>query len=197
MKQSQAQHHRRRRSTSHTNNPSSNGLVVLSCMAAAVVMIMMTQIMVSDAFVLPSQSSSLVGQKKKVYGSMLLRPLHSTRDRTTETNKLNLKSNGLNVNGDNNNSDNNNRNVNGNNDKVNGDNNNNSDTLRNNGKTQNNNEKKSPPPGSPLNMICNEGEIEESYELKVGRALDTLRKDYPHILTDQPGKAILNYFLRS
>jgi hypothetical protein len=48
------------------------------------------------------------------------------------------------------------------------------------------NGRKAPPAGSPLDMICEE---EESYEIHVGRALDTLRRDYPHILTDQPGKA--------
>ena len=45
-----------------------------------------------------------------------------------------------------------------------------------------------PPPGSPLSMLCEEVEEEDPFEIHVGRALDTLRKDYPHMLTDQPGE---------
>ena len=44
-----------------------------------------------------------------------------------------------------------------------------------------------PPPGSPLSMICEEAAEEDSFDIHVGRALDTLRKDYPHMLTDRPG----------
>ena len=44
-----------------------------------------------------------------------------------------------------------------------------------------------PPPGSPLSMMCEEVAEEDSFEIHVGRALDTLRKDYPKMLTDQPG----------
>jgi len=50
---------------------------------------------------------------------------------------------------------------------------------------------KSPPPGSPLSMICEEAKAaaeEDPFEIHVGRALDTLRSDYPHMLTVQPGK---------
>ena len=46
---------------------------------------------------------------------------------------------------------------------------------------------KKAPPGSPLSMLCEEAE-EDSFEIHVGRALDTLRKDYPHMLTEQPGE---------
>jgi len=40
------------------------------------------------------------------------------------------------------------------------------------------------PPGSPLDMICKD---QHEFELSVGRAMDTLRTDYPHILTHNPG----------
>lgn len=47
---------------------------------------------------------------------------------------------------------------------------------------------KKPPPGSPLSMLCEEAEVEDPFEIHVGRALDTLKKNYPHMLTEQPGK---------
>lgn len=40
------------------------------------------------------------------------------------------------------------------------------------------------PPGSPLEMICMD---QHEFELQVGHAMDTLRDDYPHILTKNPG----------
>ena len=43
----------------------------------------------------------------------------------------------------------------------------------------------SPPPGSPLSMICND---QDEFELNVGHAMDVLRSDYPDILTVKPGK---------
>ena len=43
----------------------------------------------------------------------------------------------------------------------------------------------SPPPGSPLSMICKD---QEEFELHVGHAMDVLRTDYPSILTVKPGK---------
>lgn len=40
----------------------------------------------------------------------------------------------------------------------------------------------------PIDLLNGEHEEpEDTYEIHVGRALDILRKDYPHILTDQPG----------
>lgn len=45
---------------------------------------------------------------------------------------------------------------------------------------------KKPPPGSPLSMLCEEAEVEDPFEIHVGRALDTLKKNYPHMLTEQP-----------
>jgi hypothetical protein len=38
--------------------------------------------------------------------------------------------------------------------------------------------------GSPLGMICQD---QNEFELSVGHAMDTLRSDYPDILTDKPG----------
>jgi hypothetical protein len=38
--------------------------------------------------------------------------------------------------------------------------------------------------GSPLEMICKD---QQEFELQVGHAMDTLRDDYPHILTKNPG----------
>jgi hypothetical protein len=40
------------------------------------------------------------------------------------------------------------------------------------------------PAGSPLEMICKD---QNEFELCVGKAMDTLRDDYPHILTKNPG----------
>jgi hypothetical protein len=42
-----------------------------------------------------------------------------------------------------------------------------------------------PPAGSPLAMICQD---QEEFELNVGHAMDTLRSDYPDILTAKPGR---------
>ena len=39
-------------------------------------------------------------------------------------------------------------------------------------------------PGSPLDMICRD---QHEFELSVGHAMDTLRSDYPDILTNKPG----------
>ena len=51
------------------------------------------------------------------------------------------------------------------------------------------------PPGSPLSMLCDDAttneEEEDSFEIHVGRALDTLRSDYPKMLTEQPGKFVV------
>jgi hypothetical protein len=41
-----------------------------------------------------------------------------------------------------------------------------------------------PQPGSPLDMICRD---QHEFELSVGHAMDTLRSDYPEILTQKPG----------
>ena len=41
------------------------------------------------------------------------------------------------------------------------------------------------PPGSPLEMICKD---QNEFELCVGKAMDTLRDHYPHLLTKNPGK---------
>ena len=46
------------------------------------------------------------------------------------------------------------------------------------------------PPGSPLSMICDDAAEEDSFEIHVGRALDTLRSDYPKMLTDKPGELL-------
>jgi hypothetical protein len=43
-------------------------------------------------------------------------------------------------------------------------------------------------PGSPLDMICRD---QHEFELSVGHAMDTLRSDYPHILTHKPGTFFL------
>lgn len=40
-------------------------------------------------------------------------------------------------------------------------------------------------PGSPLDMICKD---QHEFELAVGHAMDSLRTDYPDILTVRPGK---------
>ena len=49
-------------------------------------------------------------------------------------------------------------------------------------------EDKSPPPGSPLSMLCQDVNEEDPFELHLGRALDALKSDYPKMLTKQPGK---------
>jgi len=41
-------------------------------------------------------------------------------------------------------------------------------------------------PNSPLNMIVDE---RREFELKLGKAVDTLKKDYPDMLTEAPGKS--------
>ena len=43
-----------------------------------------------------------------------------------------------------------------------------------------------PAPRSPLDMICDEG---HEFELNLGKAVDTLKQDYPDMLTDPPGKS--------
>jgi hypothetical protein len=43
------------------------------------------------------------------------------------------------------------------------------------------------PPGSPLEMLCTD---KHEFELQVGRAMDTLRDDYPYILTKNPSKHV-------
>jgi hypothetical protein len=43
------------------------------------------------------------------------------------------------------------------------------------------------PPGSPLEMICKD---QQEFELSVGHAMDTLRDDYPQILTKNPDYSI-------
>lgn len=43
--------------------------------------------------------------------------------------------------------------------------------------------------GSPLNMICDE---RREFELKLGKAMDTLKKDYPYILTQAPDFSIFD-----
>ncbi|KAG7342085.1 DUF2358 domain containing protein [Nitzschia inconspicua] len=43
------------------------------------------------------------------------------------------------------------------------------------------------PQGSPLEMICKD---QQEFELQVGHAMDTLRDDYPHILTKNPDYSI-------
>ncbi|CAB9522442.1 Uncharacterized conserved protein (DUF2358) [Seminavis robusta] len=61
--------------------------------------------------------------------------------------------------------------------------------INNNGQALNNG--KRPPAGSPLSMICEDAkEEEDSFEIHVGRALDTLRSDYPNMLVEQPDLAI-------
>lgn len=56
-----------------------------------------------------------------------------------------------------------------------------------NGKVLRNGTSKGSPPGSPLSMMCEETtEEDDSFEIHVGRALDALREDYPHMLTNQP-----------
>jgi len=42
---------------------------------------------------------------------------------------------------------------------------------------------------SPLNMICDE---KQEFNLKVGKAIDTLKKDYPYILTESPDFSIFH-----
>lgn len=42
----------------------------------------------------------------------------------------------------------------------------------------------SPQMGTPLRMLCDE---QREFELNLGKAVDTLKHDYPYILTDQPG----------
>lgn len=56
---------------------------------------------------------------------------------------------------------------------------------RNNGKEILKNGVKSTPPGTPLSMISDETQ-EDAFEIHLGRALDTLRSDYPKMLTKQP-----------
>lgn len=63
----------------------------------------------------------------------------------------------------------------------------NSNSLTNNGKDRKNGECKP----QPLSALCTDSAAEEeddSFEIHVGRALDTLRSDYPHMLTEQPGE---------
>jgi hypothetical protein len=38
--------------------------------------------------------------------------------------------------------------------------------------------------GTPLRMICDE---QREFELNLGKAVDTLKHDYPYILTEHPG----------
>ena len=59
---------------------------------------------------------------------------------------------------------------------------------RNGKETRVNGTDKSPPPGSPLSMLCEDVNEEDPFELHLGRALDTLKSDYPKMLTKQPGK---------
>lgn len=46
-----------------------------------------------------------------------------------------------------------------------------------------------PETGSPLNMICDE---RREFELNLGKAMDTLKKDYPDILTQAPDFSIFD-----
>ena len=52
---------------------------------------------------------------------------------------------------------------------------------------QTKNEKQQPPVGSPLRRICDE---ENEFKMAVGKAIDTLRKDYPDILERSPDFSI-------
>ena len=52
---------------------------------------------------------------------------------------------------------------------------------------QEKNEKQQPPVGSPLRRICDE---ENEFKMAVGKAIDTLRKDYPDILERSPDFSI-------
>ena len=47
---------------------------------------------------------------------------------------------------------------------------------------------KSPSPEPPASTIREESEVEHPFEIHLGRALDTLRSDYPKMLTKQPGE---------
>ena len=59
---------------------------------------------------------------------------------------------------------------------------------RNGKETRVNGTDKSPPPGSPLSMLCEDVNEDDPFELHLGRALDALKSDYPKMLTKQPGE---------